>query len=96
MYHFIVETGMNTATLRSWGGAVAVSLPKKVLAALGLGAGAEVVVKIEGSDIVLSPARKRFALAQLEKEQRALERAARRPSAGADWIGSPPQGRELL
>lgn len=87
---------MQTATLRSWGGAVAVSLPKKVLAALGLGAGTEVVVRIEGSNIVLSPARKRFTLGQLEKEQRALERAAGRPPAGADWTGSPPEGRELL
>ena len=33
---------MNVSTLRNWGGAVAVSLPKKLLAALGLGAGAEV------------------------------------------------------
>ena len=96
MYHFVVESGMHTATLRSWGGAVAVSLPKKVLAALGLGAGAEVVVKIEGGNIVLSPARKRFTLGRLEKEQRALERAVGRPSAGKDWIGSPSQGRELL
>jgi antitoxin component of MazEF toxin-antitoxin module len=91
-----MESGMNTATLRSWGGAVAVSLPKKVLAALGLGAGAEVVVKIEGSNIVLSPARKRFTLGQLEKEQRALERAAGGPSASEDWFSSPSQGRELL
>ena len=87
---------MNTATLRSWGGAVAVSLPKKVLAALGLGAGAEVVVKIEAGNIVLSPARKRVTLGQLEKEQRALERAAGRASAGKDWLGSPSRGRELL
>lgn len=95
LYHFVMGTHMNTATLRSWGGAVAVSLPKKVLAALGLGAGAEVVVKIEGSNIVLSPARKRFTLGQLEKEQRALERSVGGPSAGNGWLGSPALGREL-
>jgi len=87
---------MNSATLRSWGGAIAVSLPKKVLAALGLGAGAEVLVKIEGGNILLSPARKRFTLGQLEKEQRALERAAGRLPGGEDWTGSPSRGRELL
>ena len=87
---------MHNATLRSWGGAVALSLPKKVFAALGLGAGAEVAVRIEGGNIVLSPARKRFTLGQLEKEQRALERAAGRPPAGGHWTGSPSKGRELL
>ena len=47
-----------------------------------------------------TPARGDIYLIDLEptkgKEQRALERAARRPTAGADWTGSPSRGRELL
>jgi antitoxin component of MazEF toxin-antitoxin module len=87
---------MHISTLRNWGGAIAVSLPKKLLAALGLGAGTEVAVRIEDGNIVLSPARERYTLAQLEKEQRALERSHGGPIPGSDWIESPARGRELL
>ena len=87
---------MNVSTLRNWGGAVAVSLPKKLLAALGLGAGAEVEVKIKDGSLVLSPLRRRHALAQLEKEQRSLERALGGPLADREWSDSAPRGREQL
>ena len=87
---------MNVATLRNWGGAVAVSLPKKLLAAVGLGAGAAVEVKIEDGSLVLSPVRGRHALARLEKEQRALERALGGALADRDWTDSAPRGRERL
>jgi len=87
---------MNVSTLRNWGGAVAVSLPKKLLAMLGLGAGAEVEVKIKEGAIVLSPVRTRRTLAQLEKEQRRLEKLLGRPLANRDWLESPARGRELL
>lgn len=87
---------MNVSTLRNWGGAVAVSLPKKLLAVLGIGAGAEVQVKIKDGAIVLSPVRARRTLAQLEKEQRRLERSLGRPLGDQEWLGSPARGRELL
>lgn len=87
---------MNVLTLRNWGGAVAVSLPKKLLAMLGLQAGSEVEVQIKDGSIVLSPARTRPTLARLEKEQRALERSLGRPLGDKAWLNSPPQGRELL
>lgn len=87
---------MNLATLRNWAGAVAVSLPKKLLALLGLRAGSEVEVRVKDGSIVLSPARTRHTLAQLEKEQRALERALGRPLGDKEWLESPPRGRELL
>lgn len=87
---------MNIATLRNWGGAVAVSLPKKVLVMLGLRAGSEVEVKVEDGKIVLSPARPRLSLAQLEKEQRALERKLGGRLAEIDWVADGPQGREEL
>ena len=87
---------MTISTLRNWGGAVAVSLPKKLLASLELRAGSEVVVKLKGGNIVLSPARGRFTLAQLEREQRAFERSPGGPRANGRWLESPAAGRELL
>jgi antitoxin ChpS len=87
---------MILSTLRNWGGAVAVSLPKKLLAALGLGAGAEVEVTIKDGALVLSPVRGRHALAQLEKEQRSLERSLGGPLADRQWSESAPRGGEPL
>lgn len=87
---------MNVSTLRNWGGAVAVSLPKKLLAVLGLGAGAEVEVKIKDGSLVLSPVRGRHSLDQLEKEQRSLERSLGGMLADREWSGSAARGRERL
>lgn len=87
---------MTTSTLRNWGGAIAVSLPKKVLAALGLQAGSPVAVRIRDGSIVLSPAAARFKLAQLEKEQRELERSRRRRLKDKRWLNAPARGREQL
>jgi antitoxin component of MazEF toxin-antitoxin module len=87
---------VTTATLRKWGGAVAVSLPKKLIATLGLEAGSAVEVKIERDSIVLAPARRRHTLVQLEKEQRLLERAAGREPADREWLDGPARGRERL
>jgi antitoxin component of MazEF toxin-antitoxin module len=87
---------MTVGILRKWGGAVALSLPKKVLAALGLAAGAKVDMHIEEGRIVLSPAAGRFELRQLEKEQRALLRALGRAPRDRDWLGSRARGRESL
>lgn len=86
---------MNISTLRNWGGAVAISLPKRLLASLGLGAGAEVEVKLVEGAIVLSPVRRRHTLAQLEKEQRRLERSRGHPD-DRTWLDSPARGREIL
>ncbi len=87
---------MTTATLRRWGGAIAVSLPKKVLAMLGLRAGTEVEVRVAEGNIVLSPARRRYPLAQLEKEQRALERVTAGRLVDKAWLNDSARGRERL
>lgn len=86
---------MTTATLRKWGGAVAVSLPKKIIATLGLQAGSAVEVKVAAGSIVLSPA-KRYTLAQLEREQKALERATGGRLAAVEWLDDPARGKEQL
>jgi AbrB family looped-hinge helix DNA binding protein len=87
---------MNITTLRNWGGAVAVSLPKKLLAVLGLKAGSEVEVTVENGKITLSPAKSQLTLAQLEKEQRALERKAGGRLKDEAWTGGDPKGQEEI
>ena len=87
---------MTTATLRKWGGAIAVSLPKKLIATLGLEAGSAVEVKIERDSIVLEPAKRRHTLAQLEKERRPLPGPAGRDPADREWLDGAARGRELL
>lgn len=87
---------MTTSTLRNWGGAIAVSLPKKILGLLGLKAGSEVEVKVEDGKIVLLPARPRFSLEQLEKEQKQLERKLGGSLIDREWLEDAPRGREIL
>ena len=53
-------------------------------------------MKIKDGGIVLAPVRSRHTLAQLEKEQRKLERSLGRPLADKNWLGSPARGRESL
>ena len=56
---------MHTATLRAVGGSVSVSLPRQLLRALGLEAGASVAVTLEAGRLVLAPVRPRHTLAEL-------------------------------
>ena len=86
---------MASTTLRKWGGAIAVSLPKKILSLLDLRAGIAVDVKVKDGKIVLAPARPRFSLEQLLKEQKDLERKRSRRIDEA-WLNGPKRGKELL
>ena len=87
---------MTTATLRKWGGAVAVSLPKKVLALLKLKAGSQVEVTAQDGKIILSPARREYSLDQLIKDQQRLERKLGRPLVDRQWLDDAPHGKECL
>lgn len=87
---------MAIATLRRWGGAVAVSLPKKILSMLDLKAGAKVDVKIDAGSIVLSPKPHSYTLTQLIQEQKILERHKGGPLAEREWVEDTRRGRELL
>ena len=80
---------MHTATLRAVGGSISVTLPRQMLRALGLAAGASVAVTVEDGRLVLAPARPRYTLAQLL----AGMKPADMPTA-KDWIDAPPVGRE--
>lgn len=63
---------MLTATLRNWGGSVALPIPKKLLTALGLQAGAEVSLDISNGQLVMAPART-YTFEQLLAEHKALK-----------------------
>ncbi|MFM9968296.1 MAG: AbrB/MazE/SpoVT family DNA-binding domain-containing protein [Burkholderiales bacterium] len=63
---------MLTATLRNWGGSIALPLPKKLLASLGLQAGAEVSLDVSDGRLVIAPA-PAFTFEQLLAEQKALK-----------------------
>jgi antitoxin ChpS len=87
---------MTTVTLRRWGGAIAVSLPRKVLALLGLDAGATLSVAVEDGRVVLAPVARGHSLAQLLKEQAALERRTGARGRDLPWQEGAPRGRESL
>ena len=81
---------MLTATLRTWGGSVALPIPKKVLALAKLAAGHEVGIAVEAGNIVISPMR-RHTFDELLAEHRKL-----RLARDASWLDSKPVGGELL
>lgn len=80
---------MHTAKLRAIGGSVSVSLPRQFLRSLGLDAGAQVAVTMEGGRLVLSPTRPRYTLAELTKGMKPGDM----PTAEG-WDEAPRAGRE--
>ena len=56
---------MQNATLRNLGGSVAVTLPRKLLASIGLDTGSKVNIEIDNGRLVLSPATKKYSLAEM-------------------------------
>lgn len=64
---------MITATLRNWGGSVALPIPKKLLSLASLEVGHEVSMNVEGGRLVIEAAKRKFTLAQLMKEHKALK-----------------------
>lgn len=80
---------MNTATLRAIGGSVSVTLPRQMLRQMGLEAGHEVEITTDGHSVTLTPARKRYTLAQMVKGMKPGDM----PTAKG-WDTEPPAGRE--
>jgi antitoxin component of MazEF toxin-antitoxin module len=64
---------MNTATLRNWGGSVALPIPRNLLAMLSLDAGAEVDVDVQDGKIIIAPSKPKYSFEQLMKEHKALK-----------------------
>lgn len=85
---------MNHATLRTLGGSVALTIPRKLLQSVGLGAGDRVSVVIDRGRIVLAKAqRPRYRLADLLAR---CNPKARLTKAEREWLDAPPAGQELL
>jgi len=64
---------MITATLRTWGGSVALPIPKKLLSLASLDVGHEVTLNVEGGRLVVEAVRPKYSLAQLMKEHKAVK-----------------------
>lgn len=64
---------MITATLRNWGGSVALPIPKKLLSLAELDAGQQVTLDLQDGKIVVAASVPKFTLAQLMKEHKALK-----------------------
>ncbi len=64
---------MMTATLRNWGGSVALPIPKAVLSLAALEAGREVTLDVQNGQIVIAASRPKYTLEQLQKEHKTLK-----------------------
>lgn len=64
---------MNTATLRNWGGSVALPIPRNLLAMLSLQAGEAVDMDVQDGKIIIQPAKPKYSFDQLTKEHKALK-----------------------
>jgi antitoxin component of MazEF toxin-antitoxin module len=64
---------MNTATLRNWGGSVALPIPRNLLSLLSLDAGAEVDMDVQDGKIIIQASKPKYTLEQLRKEHKALK-----------------------
>ena len=86
------ESAMHTATLRSLGGSVSLTLPKQLLKALSLQSGSEVQIALERDKLIVS-ARKRpkytleQLLAQCEGKKFRIDR---------EWDRAAPVGKEVI
>ena len=74
LYHSTLPQGLQvlTATLRKWGGSIALPIPPAILNALGLQSGAEVTLRVANGRLLIEPARK-YSFKSLLAEHTTLE-----------------------
>ncbi len=82
---------MHTATLRSLGGSVALTLPKQLLKALGLQSGSEVIA-LDRDKLIVSPGKRpkytlHQLLAQCEGKKFRIDK---------EWERAAPVGKEVI
>ena len=80
---------MTTATLRNWGGSVALPIPKAILNLVALQSGSAVTLQVERGRIIVAPDAPRYSLEVLMAEQRALKFAV--DSAWIDFAPLPSE-----
>ena len=76
---------MTTATLRNWGGSVALPIPKAILNLVALQSGSAVTLQVERGRIIVAPEAPRHSLERLMAEQRALKLAV-----DSEWVDFAP------
>jgi antitoxin ChpS len=69
------------------------TVPRAMLGALGLEAGASVGIRIEGDRLVIERVRPHYSLEQLLAEHAEMADAA---AADAEWLAGPAAGREEI
>ena len=88
---------MPVTTLRASGGAVIMSMPKKLLEMVDLRAGSKVEVGVKGDALVVNRVRQSKPRYTLEEVLSQCGRNAFRKScADADWLADPPAGKEAI
>ena len=85
---------MHTTKLRKVGGSIMLAIPPPLLDILDLRAGATVDVAIDGSRLVIVPARcPRYSLDELLAQ---CDPAAELSAEDSSWDAAAPEGRELI
>lgn len=83
---------MSQGTLRVLGGSVALTLPKKLLESVGLGAGDRVSIAVDKGRIVVEPVeRPKYRLADLLAQCK-----GKRFVVDREWDAAPPVGPEVI
>jgi antitoxin ChpS len=82
---------MNTATLRNWGGSVALPIPRALLGLLGLEAGHDVCFRVHQGELIIKPVKPSYSLAQLMREHKSLNLPV-----DTEWLDSPDLASEQV
>lgn len=85
---------MTTATLRNWGGSVALPIPPSLLGLMGFSSGQKVEFTVQADGLLLKPVKPQkpqYTLAQLMREHKALNL-----EVDADWIDAPMLASEQV
>jgi antitoxin ChpS len=88
---------MPVTTLRASGGAVIMSMPKKLLEMVDLRAGSKVEVGVKGDALVVNRVRQskpRYTLEELLSK--CGRNAFRKSRADSDWLADRPVGKEAI
>ncbi len=81
-----------TATLRAVGGSIALTIPKKLLEAVGAKSGASVEIEVKNGRLVLTPTKRpRYILREL-----LAQCSGKGFKADEQWLDAPAVGKEAL
>ena len=88
---------MPVTTLRASGGAVVMSVPRKLLDIVNLRVGSKVEIGIKGDGFVVNPVNQRQPKYTLDEVLSRCGRGAfRRSSLESNWLGDGPRGKEII